>query len=127
MPLNPFLSFRGPHTLVEKLTTAPTPLDPPLSLLLPFIVHEAEKGALAPRHLPDPLHRSLLLPTARHRHPVRAPLARPPGLQVVHFFAGTRLRKQLELRGDEFAGPGGGDLSVEEGVDVCRCNVRGGA
>ncbi len=98
-----------------------------LTLILPLIIHEAEKDRMTPRLLLNADDRRLLLADSRHRGPVVTAGAGPPGLQVVAVQAGANLLQVLELLRHEVAGGVRRHVRVEERMNVGRHHVENGA
>jgi hypothetical protein len=103
---------------LENTGTAPVLLDVELASILPRLVLVAEEDDLGASDLLNGLDGHSLVLWGRAGEAIAVAGVGPAGFHDVGVLAGADLLKLSDLLGDEVAGLVGGDLGVEEGVQV---------
>ena len=111
----------------EKVDSTPELLAVKITRLLPHIVRVREHGRLSSHRLLDGAYSGCLVVLTWARLAVALTRGRPSALQVDARFACAEIVDELELAGCEGTGILGGDVGVEEGVDVGTGDVDDGA
>lgn len=106
------------RALVEGVEATPVALDTELTGLLPEVIKVGEEDRLGADFVGNGLDGDSLLGGTGNSLAVGVTSVRPAGLQVENILARADALKDLDLLSNELAGLVGGDIGVEEGVDV---------